>query len=341
MRKMTRAALFAAAAGFAGWCVYSARNASRPVPEESTAFDYLRTLLARQGKEDALEGYRVERLRTGVELSLYLYESSPGDPCVVFVPGTSVYALLYAEFLSKLSKRGFNVVAFDPRGHGLSSGRRGSYNIGQLVEDTKNVISFAIERYGDRVAVAGSSQGGIIAFYTAAADPRLKAAVCHNLLAPDEPDNYRMTRFPELFRNVMKAMPVARYLPKELRLPVPLYLDLSAEPCELVGDLQSFMKNDPLLVTAISLEALTSLGTTPLAVPVEEIEVPVLVIHSELDNIFPEDYVRRVFERLTAKKGLVFLERRPHMVLTDYVDEVLPKVVDWLDETLGASVASL
>ena len=331
-----KAASLAGAAAAAGWGAFSSMEAFKTAPTEEYSFSYLRDFMEEHGI-----GYVMDRFITdttisdGLRLKLYLFESSPGDPSVVFVPGTSVYALLYGEFLSKLADNGFNVIGFDCRGHGLSEGGRGSYTLGQLVGDTRKVISYAIERYGDCVAVAGSSQGGIVAFYAAAADARLRSAVCHNLLAPDEPDNYRMTRFPELYRYMMRLLPLASLLPGELRVPVSMYLDLGSEPCRLIPDVRKAIKNDPMAVMSVSLSALASLSTTPLAVPVERIEVPIMVVHSQLDNIFPEDYVRRVFNRLTCRKKMVNLKDAPHLVLIDFADEIMPEIVSWLNQTMG------
>ena len=335
MKRAIKAGVAVAGSLAAGWGLYSLREALKTPISEEQAFEYLGPFL---GEHDL--GYVMDRFETasiesdGVELKLYLFESSPGDPSVVFIPGTGVYAPLYGKFMSDLSDQGFNVIGYDCRGHGLSGGGGGDYTIGQLVEDTRNVVSYAIERYGERVAVAGSSQGGIVAFYTAAADSRLGCAVCHNLLAPDEPDNYRMTRFPAVFKRLIGLTPLLRFLPGGLRVPVSLYLDLSAEPCRLMPDMKEFVRSDPMLVLSISLDALVSLTDTPLATPVEEIKVPVMVIHSELDNIFPEDYVRRVFDRLECKKKLVSLENTPHLVLIDFVDDIMPEVVSWLKENL-------
>jgi len=334
MRGFSRIATGAAAV-MAGWGLYSLRESRKAPPPEAEALSYLRSFMSEHGLGAAMDRFTTDTVQSdGVELKLYLFESSPEDPAVVFVPGTGVYALLYLEFMSKLADSGFNVVGYDCRGHGLSSGSRGRYTIGQMASDTSNVVTCAVERYGGRVSVAGSSQGGIVAFYAAAADDRLRSAVCHNLLAPDEPDSYRMTRYPGLYRTLLPLTPMMSVLPGGLRLPVSLYLDLNAEPCKMMPDVKGFMKNDPLVVTSISLDALASLSSTPLAKPVEEIGVPVMVVHSEFDNIFPADYVERVFSRLTCRKKMLSLAGAPHLLLIDYVDDVLPDIVSWLDETL-------
>ncbi len=337
--KKARKAAGAAAGAVAGWAAYSYASMNKKVPSEEEARAYAASLMIRVGLGDLYGTWEEERLALGDrDLALYHFRSRPEDPAMVFVPGTSVYALLYVEFMYKVSRQGFNVVGFDPRGHGMSSGKRGVYTLGQLVEDALAVIGHALATYGDRVAVSGSSQGGMVAFYCAAAEPRLKAAVCHNVIAPDEPDNERMTRRPGMFKPLMPLLPAFKPLMDsplgKLMIPVSLYLDLKAEPSRIIPDVVRFLKEDPLALTAVSLSALHSLPTTPMARKVEEIEVPVMVVHAGRDNIFPEDYVRRVYGRLTCEKEFLYLADAPHLVMTDHVDEVVPPVAAWLKKMM-------
>ncbi len=338
MKKGIKAA-GAAAVGMAGWAAYSYASMNKKVPSEQEARAYAASLMIRVGLGDLYGTWEEEWLDLGDRrLALYHFRSSPGDPVVVFVPGTSVYALLYVEFMHKLSVQGFNVVGFDPRGHGMSSGKRGVYTLRRLVEDALAVIGHAMETYGEKVAVSGSSQGGMVAYYCAAAEPRLKAAVCHNVIAPDEPDNERMTRRPGMFKPLMPLLPALKPLMDSplgmLMVPVSLYLDLKAEPSRIIPDVARFLKEDPLALTAVSLSALHSLPTTPMARKVEEIEVPVMVVHAGRDNIFPEDYVRRVYGRLACEKEFLYLPDAPHLVMTDYVDDIVPPVAAWLKKMM-------
>ncbi|MFW6113374.1 MAG: alpha/beta hydrolase [Actinomycetota bacterium] len=335
MRNAVKKAGGAAAAGMAGWSAYSYAKMNKPVPPEEEVKAYTKSLLERVGLGELCGSWIEEWLDLGDRvLALYHFKSEPGEPVMVFVPGTSVYALLYTEYMYKLSRQGFNVVGMDPRGHGMSTGRRGVYTLGELVDDVVAVIDHAINIYGDNVAVSGSSQGGMVALYCAATEPRLKAAVCHNIIAPDEPDNDRMTRWPGIFRPLMPFLERLRPLMDspvgKLMTPVSLYLDLKAETSRLIPDVGRFLKEDPLVANAVSLSALHSLASTPLAGKVEEIETPVMVIHAGRDNIFPEDYVRRVYDRLTCEKELLYLAKAPHLLMTDYVDEILPPISSWL-----------
>jgi pimeloyl-ACP methyl ester carboxylesterase len=336
---ITPLALTAAALGMAGWAAYSYRMMNKPILTGEEAEAHARSLLASMGIPELMNTWREEVLTLGDrELHLYHFESKPGDPTVVHVPGTGSFALLYTEYQHKLSRRGFNVVGLDPRGHGASSGKRGVYTLGELVDDALAVIEHAIATYGDKVAVSGDSQGGMTAFYCAAAEPRLKAAVCHSLIAPDEPDNTRMTRWPRYYKVLATTRPLTQPILNtplgQLMQPVSAYLDLKAEETRTLPDIHKFFKEDPVQVNAVSFAAISSLDNTPMARRVEEIEVPVMVVHGGRDNIFPEDYIRRVYNRLDCEKEFLYLPDGAHGVMLDNVDEIVPPIAEWLHKTM-------
>jgi len=65
----------------------------------------------------------------------------------------------------------------DQRGHGASTGQIGEVTIGELITDLQRVL----ERTGPR-RIVGSSLGGLVAAFAAAARPELVAGLC--LMAP-------------------------------------------------------------------------------------------------------------------------------------------------------------
>jgi alpha-beta hydrolase superfamily lysophospholipase len=338
MKKLIKLAAGASAAEMLGWLGYSYLMWNKPVPTEEEIEAYAQRLMAMVNMPE-LYGTWTEEVLPVKEghLQLYHFKADPQDPVMVFVPGTSVYALIYTEFMHKLSLQGFNVVGFDPRGHGKSSGKRGVYTLGTLIEDALAVVDHAADMYNDKVAVSGSSQGGMVAFYCAT-DARVKAAVCHNVLAPDEPDNERITRWPWMWGPFMPFLPLFKPLMDSpfgtLMIPIFMYLDMKAETSRLIPDVYQFMKEDPAILSSVCFRALYSLTTTPLGKKVEEIDTPVMVIHAGRDNIFPEDYIRRVYDRLTCEKEFVYLPEAEHLVLIDYVEELVPQVSAWAKKIL-------
>lgn len=269
----------------------------------------------------------------GVNLHLDVFFAGSNAPTLVFIPGTSVYAKFYIEFMYKMYLQGFNVVGFDPRGHGLSSGPRGDYTINEIVDDTLAVVKYARERFGGKVAIAGSSQGGIVAFYAAARDHSIAAAVCHNLADLNGKDNLILSQF----RPPRFMVPLAEFMAnlyKGYSVPVFLYLDLTKEKSKSGIDAKTLLQNNPIYVKWITIRALGSLMHTDLGTPVEKITVPVMVVHSDQDTIFPRAYVEDIYNRLTCKKKYLLFKNTQHLVMTNNVDEAVPPVSAWLKETM-------
>ncbi|OGP58853.1 MAG: hypothetical protein A2V67_19250 [Deltaproteobacteria bacterium RBG_13_61_14] len=268
----------------------------------------------------------------GLKLNLDIIEVDRGRPVVVFVPGTSVYSLLYSEFLLALADRGYNIVGSDPRGHGRSEGAPGSYTVAELVTDTRAAVGYARKRFNDQIAVVGSSQGGIVAFYVAATEEKLAGVVCHNVADLCDPASVKLTRNPALSRLMKPLLPIFASLAPELKIPISLYLDLEAEPMRGFGNAKVFLDQDPLAYKSIRLKGMASLASEKLPRPVEQITTPVQILHAGRDNIFPQDYVEYIYNRLTCKKSLKIYPDLPHLILTEHVDIVVPDVAKWLEE---------
>jgi pimeloyl-ACP methyl ester carboxylesterase len=234
-----------------------------------------------------------------------------------------------------LCRAGFNVVGFDPRGHGRSSGPRGDYTIDEIVDDALAAAAYARRRFNNPVAVAGSSQGGIAAFYAAARDDGLAAAVCHNLADLNGKANQVLsrTRVPSWSTPLVQAV---MRLYGGFLIPLALYLDLTNIYLENGNSIARYIEEDPLAVNWISLRALNSLLKTPLARPVEAVTVPVMVVHPEKDPIFPQWYVESLYNRLRCKKRFHLMKNRSHQVMTNRVEEVVPDVAAWLKEVMGS-----
>ncbi|MFP4040621.1 MAG: alpha/beta hydrolase [Desulfosudaceae bacterium] len=316
----------------AGWYLVTRSKLYAPLPEEATITRFQRDLLDRMNihvDQGVIEEARLES--AGNRLRLTILPAGEGAPVLVFIPGTAVYAFTYIELLYALYRRDITVVGFDPRGHGQSGGPRGDYTINGIVDDALAVVAYARQRFGGEVAVGGSSQGGLAAFYAAARDSSLAAAVCHNIADLNGRDNLRLSRL----KIPAGLVPVNQMLLKlygGFAVPVSLYLDLSREILKDGTDAATYVKEDPLCVNWITLRALGSLMKTELARPVNSIEVPVMLIHSDRDNIFPRDYVEDIFNRLTCPKEYLLLSDRDHLVMTNHVDEVAGPIADWLQQ---------
>ncbi len=267
-----------------------------------------------------------------IRLHLDIVEVDKNAPTIVFIPGTAVYALCYAEFMVQLADGGYNVIGFDPRGHGRSGGKRGDYTVEELMRDTQAVITYAIENYSDEVSLVGSSQGGITAFYVAAIDDRVKTAVCQNFADLGDPSSTQLSRIPWLVKFTKPAfVPLAQLFP-QFKIPISAYINLSKEKVKYFGNVQKFLDIDPYTLKSVRLRTLKSLATTPVPCPIEKIKTPIMVIQPGLDNIFPVKYTKRLFRKLTCKKRLQIFTSYTHTLLFDNAIEVSPAVLNWLNE---------
>ena len=316
------------------WYAASRSFKNEKIPDEAVAQAAFDNLLKNEKISIDRNSYKETYIEAnGISLHLDVFFAGKNAPTLVFIPGTSVYAKFYIEFMYKMYLQGFNVVGFDPRGHGLSSGPRGDYTINEIVDDTLAVVKYARERFGGKVAIAGSSQGGMVAFYAAARDDSIAAAVCHNLADLNGKDNLVLSQLrPPLF-----MVPLAEFMAglyKSYSIPIFLYLDLSKEKFKSGTDADTLLKNNPVAVKWITFRALGSLMHTDLAKPVEKITVPIMLVHAEKDTIFPQKYVEDIFNRLTCKKKYLLFKNTQHLVMTNNVDEAVPPIAAWLKEIM-------
>lgn len=269
----------------------------------------------------------------GLKLHVDVYEYDPYAPTIVFIPGTAIYGLCYGELLYKLGQSGYNIVAFDPRGHGQSEGVRGDYTISEIMQDAQNVITYAINRFNDKVSLMGSSQGGIVAFYVAAKDERLNSVICQNFADLASPDTLQIARHPRLFKYLKVLISKAGDILPSAQIPITSYIDLEKIPVKYFGSVKNFMESDPLCLKSVSLRALQSLAHTEMAKPIEQIKVPVMVLQGTADSIFPVAYTQKIFDKITTRKKLALFPNRSHAVLHEDIDGVIPEITLWLQET--------
>lgn len=304
----------------------------------ATLSDYFNHLSETLGFPRAYENFKSDWvISDGLKIHVDVFEYDKNAPTIVFIPGTAIYALCYAELLLKIGQLGYNVIGFDPRGHGQSEGARGDYTISEIMKDAGSVITYAIGKFNPRVSLMGSSQGGIVAFYMAAADERLNSVICQNFADLTSKDTLQLARHPRLFKYIKVLIARAGRILPNAQIPVTSYIDLDRIPVKYFGSAKNFMETDPLCLKTISLRALRSLAHTAMPKPVDQISVPVMVLQGTADSIFPVSYTKKIFDRINSKKKLALFEGKSHAVLHEDIDGVLVEVGKWLHEVYPIS----
>ena len=308
-----------------------------PAIDPDVLVAHFERVMARCGATVPFERFEAASVQSdGLRLHLDVIPAAAGSSTLVFVPGTSVYGLVFGDFLAAVADGGVHVVSVDPRGHGRSEGVRGRYTLPELVADARAAVGYARRRFGGPIFAAGSSQGGIVAFYLAATNEPLAGVICHNLADLGGPGRHRMTAHPVLARLASPAVRALGALFPHTSISISRYLDLlSTRGNEQHLEVRQRLESDPLALRRIYLRSLASLAYCPLPRPVEQITTPVLALHGGDDRIFPRDYVEHLVGRLTGHKALRVYEGRDHFLLTEQPGRVVPDILDWIHERGG------
>ncbi len=298
---------------------------------DRTAFGaHFDRMMEKRGAEVRFERFESASIRhDGNRLQLDIIEVDKSAPTVIFVPGTAAYGLVYGDYLAALADHGMNVVSFDPRGHGRSSGLTGSYTIGEIIRDARAVTAYARTRFQGPVFMSGSSQGGIVAFYVAATDEPLTGVICHNASDLMDPANLDVTGNPKTVRMISGLVRgLAKLFPKA-PIKMSRYLNLLSK-----GDspAKRRMLADPYMLKVIRLRALASLSNTRMERPVEDVKTPVMLLHAGNDEIFPQRLSEDLIARMSCDKHLEIYPGLGHFLFSEHIDAVLPAISNWVKQ---------
>jgi alpha-beta hydrolase superfamily lysophospholipase len=260
----------------------------------------------------------------GVPVHLDLHSSDRPRATVVFQPGSGAHARFYFLLGGLLARRGYEVLAIDRPGHGLSGGDRGNCTIEEAIEVAAAAIAHARSRSSRPVVLMGSSLGGLLTVFGILSGLSPDLAVAHNFVYPGKLVSMRWR---------------ARWIARRRARPYPLaelvhgFERLSDDPA-----VREYLRSrsDPGAAWALSARSVASLfgyrtrasGTAP----------DTLIITGDRDRAIPAWATRffawwsglpRYETRIVANAG--------HLLFHDHLDQSIPLVADWLDARLAPS----
>jgi alpha-beta hydrolase superfamily lysophospholipase len=240
---------------------------------------------------------------------------------VVFQPGSGAHGRFYFLLGGLLARHGYDVLAVDRPGHGLSDGPRGDCTVEESLDVAAAVITLARERLGRPVVLMGSSLGGLLTVFGLLKGLRPDLAIAHNFLYPGKLLSMRWR---------------ARWIARWRRQPYPLpelvhgFERLSADPA--VRDYLR-RRDDPGAAWALSARSVASLfafsAPAPVAVP------ETLVLSGDRDRAIPA-WATRLFAWWSGlpRYQLAIVPGAGHLLFHDHLDQTLPLVAAWLDARL-------
>ena len=239
----------------------------------------------------------------------------------------------FRDIADTLGRRGIAVLRYDDRGVGQSGGGgalRDTATSADFADDVLSVVNYLRLRKdidGSRIALAGHSEGGLIAPIVAVKDPRIRAVI---LMAGPAISGRKVLEYQN--ENGIRAAKVTDAQRDSLRRTVPAALDSLARANRWM---RYFMITDPL-VTA------------------RQLRQPVLVLHGDTDmQVTPEQADTLGAAMRRAGNRAVTVRRFPatnHLFLADSVGapggyaaltntkvrkDVLGTLADWAAQVLG------
>jgi len=292
-----------------------------PYSWQTVKQDRLRNrVLSKLGLTPYLE--RCEVIEIG-ELPLHceLYQYSPEAPTIIFIPGIGTYSQLYCELLSRMSDRGFNLIAVDIRGHGCSGGQRGGYKVSEVVADVRQLLDQLQQRFSGPFGLYGCSIGAKLGLAIAEQENRIDALLCHTLfLAELPPDIWHFMGWNSLY--------FSNLFTPQLKVNLRLFVDI--DTLLKFNPMGKYADQDPLLVWDYPVYTLHSTYSYPSKILKEPLPAKsAAIIVGDRDEIITLNYIRNIIKSSAQHFDLIVIKEGSHMLPFDHIDDTLQASCDW------------
>ena len=282
----------------------------------------------------------IESTRTRIVLSIWEpKESKEPKAVIVFTPATMVHPLMYQPLLSGFAERGLVVVGVHPVGHGKSPRDVKRYTIKDIVQNGRDAVTYAIERYSLPIIVMGASQGGLVTAAIAAEDERVAAAFPNCVILAELPESAGLSHFPKwmwrMHRPMKELFRFFALLFPDIKIPLRFYLEYK-RVCPN-RDFWRMASKDSISLRHYSLYFLSSLFTTHFTGLTDgSIRCPLYLVADSGDGLFTQSYVKNVFERLQAPhKEMITFHFNDHMFMVNHPEAVCEKLTDTIISVIG------
>lgn len=277
----------------------------------------------RQRVQEMLDSLRDEWIDVdGRRIHLDVHACRDPKATIVFQPGSGAHARNYFLLGGLLARQGYETIAIDRPGHGLSDGERGDCTVEEAIAVASAAIDFARSRASRPVVLMGSSMGGLLTIFGLLEGLRPDLAVAHNFVFPGKLFSMRM-RSKWIARRRMKPYPLVKLVHR--------FEELSSDEA-VARYLRE--RTDPYMAWELSARSVGSLfGFNGRRVA----EAPeTLAVTGSKDKAIPA-WATRLFMRLSGlpRYEVKVLPDAGHLLFHDHLDRSVPLITDWLDARLN------
>lgn len=271
-----------------------------------------------------------------IHLDRYAVDDARGT--VILLHGAGGYGRLLAPFAVLLRDAGYEVVAPDLPGYGLSQVPSSLVNHENWVECVSDLVRAEQARRPHLIVLFGCSLGGFLSYMVAAQCTAVAGIIATTLADPRLPlVQAQFARHPLLARWGLPLLPLFDRLCGQWEVPIRWFSNMGA------------IANDPRLVdvflsdqfgagNTVSLHFMHSLfAAQPAVEPDAFAGCPVLLAHPAADRWTTVEASRQLFDRLQVQKHLVLLENCGHYPVEEPgVKQMRDAVLGFLDDIISA-----
>jgi alpha-beta hydrolase superfamily lysophospholipase len=287
------------------------------------------------------ENYPIEEWWSwrGADIHLDRYPVKHAPLSVILLHGAGGYGRLLAPFAQMLQRQGYEVIALDLPGYGLSRSPGKLINHDRWVECVVDLVQDERTRKKHPVTLFGCSLGGYLAFAAAAKSKNVAGVIATTLADPRLPVVQRQfARHPLLGMLAPHTLPLLDSLFGSVRVPIRWVSNMAA------------IANDSRLVEIFLTDRCGGGNTVPVhfmrslfeATPDVEPDqfdlCPVLLAHPAADRWTTLEASQPLFDRIKVYKRLVMLDNCGHFPVEEPgVSQLREAVTEFLEGLCQAS----
>jgi alpha-beta hydrolase superfamily lysophospholipase len=265
---------------------------------------------------------------------------------VILIHGAGGYGRLFAPIGKLLQSLGYEVVAPDLPGYGLTTAPDRYINYAVWTDLLTDLIAHEHHRTQRPVILFGGSIGGFLAYQCAAQSPHVAGLVATTLADPRLPEvRHELAKHPILYRVGLPLLKLTQRFTGNWRLPIRWLTHMnrmSAQP-----GLTSLVIHDKLGgASRVPLRFLLSLLTPKPAIEAAQFtQCPVLLVHPAADTWTTVATSLLFYDKLTVNKRYVLLDNCGHFPVEspglEQLEEALTSFLqDIVSNNSNASITS-
>lgn len=260
---------------------------------------------------------------------VWLSQNSNPNGSVFLVHDLGEHSARYAHVGEEFSKKGYNFIGFDLRGHGLSEGKKGhASKFTDLINDIEQLICQTKKRFGfsrDKRILYGQGLGGnLVLNYILKRKPHVAGAI---ITSPVLSTHLTRTKVQVTWLNL-----IVNILPK-IRFNNHIKSESLTRDLAYVNAYQKDVYNHRKISARLALETFRN-GKYVLT-NADSIDMPLLVMHGTSDRITPPTVSKSIAEKVGNMAKIVLWENAFHELHNDNDKElVLKTMIDWLNKEI-------